>query len=216
MKVRWLGHSCFKLTESTGTSVLTDPYSLKGMEMPVSEADIVTVSHHHRDHDYLAKVKKPYRLVDSPIFTEIDGVMVMGTKTYHDNEQGAERGENIVFKYRMDGLDVCHMGDIGEECTIEIVQDLMPVDILLIPVGGTYTIDAEEAKKYVDALMPDIVIPMHYKTKDNKLDIDKVDEFLKLFDEEDIVYLESDTAEFDREDIDHEYTKVLVFDLPEA
>ena len=116
----------------------------------------------------------------------------------------------MVFKFRMDGVEVCHMGDIGEECSAMLVESIMPVNVLLIPVGGTYTIDAEMAKEYVDRIMPDVVIPMHYKTKDCDFDIAKVNEFLDLFDDDDIVYLDTDTVEFDRADFDGESTKVYV------
>ena len=91
-----------------------------------------------------------------------------------------------------------------------LVESIMPVNVLLIPVGGTYTIDAEMAKEYVDRIMPDVVIPMHYKTKDCDFDIAKVNEFLDLFDDDDIVYLDTDTVEFDRADFDGESTKVYV------
>ena len=125
---------------------------------------------------------------------------------------GTKRGDNLIFKFRMDGVEVCHLGDIGEECNIRVVETIMPVNILLIPVGGKYTIDAVEAKEYVDKIMPDIVIPMHYRTKDSIMDIDKVSDFIDLFPEEDVVYAESDSVEFDRADFDGESTKVIVLD----
>ena len=107
---------------------------------------------------------------------------------------------------------MCHMGDVGEECNAILVESLMPVNILLIPVGGNYTIDAQQAKEYVDRIMPDVVIPMHYKTKDCDFDIDKLNAFLDLFDDENIVYAEKETVEFDRADFDGEETKVLVLE----
>ena len=111
----------------------------------------------------------------------------------------------------MDGIDVCHMGDIGEELSVEVCESIGSVNILFIPVGGIYTIDAEKAKEYVDFLMPDVVIPMHYKTPSCKFDIDTVDSFLDLFDEEQIVYVSGEEAEFDREMFDGDNTKVYVF-----
>ena len=137
---------------------------------------------------------------------------MLAQRAYHDDKKGAARGEVLIFKYRMDGVDVCHMGDIGEECSGMMVESLMPVNILMIPVGGNFTIDAEQAKEYVDHIMPDIVIPMHYKTKDCEFDIAKVNEFLNLFDDENIIYAESATVEFDRADFNGEETKVLVLD----
>jgi L-ascorbate metabolism protein UlaG (beta-lactamase superfamily) len=142
----------------------------------------------------------------------LDGVEITGIKSFHDDEGGALRGENIIFKFRMDGLDVCHLGDIGENCTAELLEQILPIDILLIPVGGKYTIDSEQAKEYVDRIMPEIVIPMHYKTKDLKMDIDKPDGFLDLFEEEEVEYCEDNTLEFFRDDLSGEHTKVIMME----
>lgn len=213
MKLTWLGHSSFKLEESTGTTVVTDPYhSNVGYDMPEVEADIVTVSHTHADHNAVEKIKSSPTVLNRVGAYEIAGVHILAGHTYHDDKKGALRGDNLVFKYRMDGVDLCHMGDIGEECNVFLVETLMPVNVLMIPIGGNYTIDAKQAKEYVDRLMPDIVIPMHYKTKDCELDIDRLGEFLDLFDDENVVYAESSSVEFDRADFDGEDTKVLVLD----
>ncbi len=213
MKITWLGHSSFLLEESTGTKIVTDPYnSYVGYEMPDVEADIVTVSHAHNDHCCISKVSGDPTVLNRAGAYEIGGVHILASRSYHDDKKGSLRGDNLIFKYRMDGVDVCHMGDIGEECNAILVESIMPVNILMIPVGGNYTIDAKEAKEYVDRIMPDIVIPMHYKTKDCEFDIDKVNEFLSLFDDENIVYADSSTVEFDRADFDGEETKVLVLE----
>ncbi|HBP52557.1 MAG TPA: MBL fold metallo-hydrolase [Clostridiales bacterium] len=213
MKITWLGHSSFLLEESTGTKIVTDPYnSYVGYEMPDVEADIVTVSHAHSDHCCVSKVSGDPTVLNRAGAYEIGGVHILASRSYHDDKKGNLRGDNLIFKYRMDGVDVCHMGDIGEECNAILVESIMPVNILMIPVGGNYTIDAKEAKEYVDRIMPDIVIPMHYKTKDCEFDIDKVNEFLSLFDDENIVYADSTTVEFDRADFDGEETKVLVLE----
>ena len=101
------------------------------------------------------------------------------------------------------------MGDLGEECSSALIEAVLPVNVLLIPVGGTYTIDAEMAKEYVDRIMPDVVIPMHFRTRDCKLDIDKVDEFLKLFDEDIIEECEGNSLELSRSDLNGG-TKIIV------
>lgn len=213
MKLTWLGHSSFKLEESTGTTVVTDPYhSNVGYDMPSVNADIVTMSHKHDDHNNIENVSGAPTVLNRVGAYEIGGVHILAGHTYHDDKNGALRGENIVFKYRMDGVDLCHMGDIGEECNAILVERLMPVNVLMIPVGGNYTIDARQAKEYVDRIMPDIVIPMHYKTKDCDLDIDKVNDFIALFDDENVIYPESATIEFDRADFNGEETKVLVLE----
>jgi L-ascorbate metabolism protein UlaG (beta-lactamase superfamily) len=115
----------------------------------------------------------------------------------------------------MDGIDICHMGDIGEECSSELIDQLLPVNVLLIPVGGNYTIDAVMAKEYVDRLMPDIVIPMHYKTKKCKLDIDRADSFVELFDEENVQISEGESLEVLRDDLDGEETRLVLMEQSE-
>ena len=178
MKIEYLGHSCFKLTESTGTSIVCDPYSDEiGYAMRKVSADAVTVSHGHYDHNAVQNVDGAPLLIDGGQNNGLAGVEINSIKSFHDTSRGKKRGENTIFKFRMDGIDVCHLGDLGEKCSSDLIETLLPVDVLLIPVGGTYTIDAEMAKEYVDRIMPDIVIPMHYRTRDCKLDIDRVDEF---------------------------------------
>ena len=211
MIIEYLGHSCFKLTESTGTSIVCDPYSeeIVGYEMPKAEADVVTVSHHHSDHDLIENVGGKPVVIDKENNCDFDGVEINSIKSFHDASRGKKRGENMIFKFRMDGIDICHLGDLGEKCSSDLIETLLPVNVLLIPVGGTYTIDAEMAKEYVDRIMPDIVIPMHYRTKDCKLDIDKVDEFLNLFDEDVIEEAEGNSIELSRTDLSGE-TKIVV------
>lgn len=210
MIIEYLGHSCFKLTESTGTSVVCDPYSEEvGYAMPKVCADAVTVSHGHYDHDAVSNVGGNPVVIAKESSYDLPGVEINSIKSFHDECRGKKRGENVIFKFRMDGIDVCHLGDLGEGCSSELIETILPVDVLLIPVGGTYTIDAEMAKEYVDRIMPDIVIPMHYRTKDCKLDVDKVDEFLELFDGECVEEIDGDKIELSRSDLSGE-TKIIV------
>jgi L-ascorbate metabolism protein UlaG (beta-lactamase superfamily) len=216
MKIEYLGHSSFRLTESTGTTIVTDPYdSAIGLEMPSTEADAVTISHGHYDHNNVAAVGGNPVVLNKECSLELSGVQISSIKSYHDNAHGGERGENLIFKFRMDGIDVCHMGDVGEDCSSELIEMLLPVNVLLIPVGGNYTIDAAMAKEYVDRLMPEIVIPMHYKTKKSKLDIDKFDSFIELFDEENVEYCNEPSLEILRDDLHEEETKVIIMEQVE-
>ena len=212
MKLRYLGHSSFLLTESTGTSIVTDPYGDIGYRMPKVSANAVTISHGHYDHSNAKAVGGKPVVFDKEGQYELEGVSVSAIKTFHDNEQGGKRGENLIFKFRMDGLEICHLGDLGEECSSALIEELLPVHVLLIPVGGTYTIDAEQAKEYVDRIMPSIVIPMHYKTKGLDLDVDKVDGFLDLFENEDIEEIEGSEIELSRDDITEESTKIILME----
>lgn len=213
MNIKWLGHSCFALTESTGTVIVTDPYNAKevGYSMPEITATAVTVSHSHKDHNNVSAVKGNPAVISGVGSCEIDGVDINAFTTNHDEKSGKLRGTNLVFTYRLDGVTVCHLGDIGEECSARILDAIGSVDVLLIPVGGKYTIDAELAKDYVDKLMPSIVIPMHYQTDDCKLHIAPVSDFLDLFDENSITYVESDNIDVDRTRFDGDFdTEVIV------
>ncbi|HIR99382.1 MAG TPA: MBL fold metallo-hydrolase [Candidatus Coproplasma avistercoris] len=216
MKIRYLGHSSFQLIESTGTTIVTDPYSSSlGSEMPAVTADAVTVSHHHYDHDSVERVGGKPLVIDKEGSYELDGVDINSIRSFHDPEGGRLRGENIIFKFSMDGIEVCHLGDIGEECSTELIEALLPVDVLLIPVGGTYTIDAEQAKEYVDRIMPDIVIPMHYREKGKKLDVDRVEEFTDLFDEEEVDFEGGSEIDISREDLGGDTTRIIVMEKAE-
>lgn len=212
MKIRYLGHSSFLLTESTGTAIVCDPYDeTVGYKMPKVRADAVTVSHHHYDHDAIKNVGGNPVILDKEQGYELPGVVINAVKSFHDGEGGSLRGENVIFKFRMDGLDVCHLGDLGEECSTELIEAILPVNVLLIPVGGNYTIDAAMAKEYVDRIMPDVVIPMHYRVKGCEIDIDKVDEFMSLAEDEGYECEErEDEIELSREDVDEENTRIVL------
>ena len=174
------------------------------------------MSHDHYDHNNVKAVKGNPVVIDKEGNYEIGGVGITAIRSWHDNESGDKRGENLIFKFRMDGLEICHLGDLGEECSSSLLELLLPVHVLIIPVGGTYTLDAEQAKEYVDRIMPSIVIPMHYKTKGLDMDIDKVSEFTDLFDgsdaEGEIAELGDDELELFRDDITEESTKIIVME----
>lgn len=212
MKIEWLGHSSFRLTESTGTSIITDPFDGKkvGINFPEISADVVTVSHKHYDHAAVENVKDAKTVIDSVGAYELDGVQIYGFMSYHDDRKGALRGKNIVYKIRMDGVDILHLGDIGEELSPMLAELIGSVHILMIPIGGRYTINAEQAKEYVDMLMPDVVIPMHYMAEGYNTAYDELDEFLDLFDREDIEFSNNTVLEFNRTDFDGEKSRVII------
>ena len=212
MKIRYLGHSCFGFTESTGTTIVTDPYGDVGFSMPNTRAEAVTVSHSHFDHNNVKAVDGNPVIFDREGQYEIGGVEITAIKSYHDDENGKNRGENLIFKFRMDGVEVCHLGDLGEECSSSLIEALLPIHVLLIPVGGNYTINAQQAKEYVDRIMPSYVIPMHYKTKGLDIDVEKPDEFIDLFDGEDVEELETSEIELFRDDITEEQTKLILME----
>ena len=194
MKIQYLGHSCFRLISQTGTAIITDPYDsdMVGLNMPRLSCDVVTISHHHRDHDFVEGVKGNPALLEQSVAVAADDVAITSIPTYHDNQQGKLRGENHVFCFLVDGLKVVHMGDVGE-IDDNLVKQLHGCDVLMLPVGGVFTIDAIEAKKAVDKIQPKIVIPMHYKTEKHKFGLGELDQFTKLFDDGDLRYQHSET-----------------------
>ncbi len=195
MKIRYLGHSCFELTSTSGTKVITDPYKGVGYEMPDGLcADILTVSHGHFDHNYIEGVQAK-RVLSTPEPFTYGGVTVRAIECYHDEKQGSLRGNNLIFCMQIDGLSVCHTGDIGEPCSPALVEKIGKVDVLFIPVGGTYTVDAAGASAYIRAIRPKTVIPMHYKPSDGSLDIDGISPFLKLCEGEELTHAADGRAE---------------------
>ncbi|MBQ8685253.1 MAG: MBL fold metallo-hydrolase [Clostridia bacterium] len=182
MKIEYLGHSCFRLQTANGATVLTDPYTGVGYELPRGlKADILLVSHAHFDHAHIQAVSAQ-RVVNTAGEYELFGVKICGVESDHDPLGGTLRGKNIIYKIQADGLTVCHFGDLGEPCDPDILEKIGQVDVVLLPVGGNYTIDANEAKAYIDKIKPRAAIPMHYKPTDGTIDIDGAERFLRLFD----------------------------------
>jgi L-ascorbate metabolism protein UlaG (beta-lactamase superfamily) len=212
MKIRWMGHACFLITDKGGTRVLTDPFDQSvGYPLPEVEADIVTVSHGHFDHNYTQAVKGDFEVVDAAGSFTVRGIPIKGVATYHDEEKGAKRGKNNVYIMEIDRLKVCHLGDLGHVLDDDTVKDIGPVDVLLIPVGGYYTIDAQTAVKVVGQLKPRLVIPMHFKTAVMNFPIVGVDDFLNKIGKGDRVG--SNEIEVSAEDLgDTMQVKVLDFE----
>lgn len=166
MKIKWLGHSCFLITSENGTKVLTDPYNkLVGYKLPEIEADIISTSHNHNDHNNINAVQGSYVHINDPGGFSKNGIEIKGVETFHDKVSGAKRGKNTIFKFIIDEVNVCHCGDIGHILESNQIEGIGKVDILFLPVGGLFTIDAYDAVKVMKQLNPTVVIPMHYRTK---------------------------------------------------
>lgn len=185
MRIRFLGHSAFLIITQKGTRIITDPYQPGAFggaigHAPIPEtADIVTISHQHADHNDAKDLPGTVTVFDQPGEYDELGVRLRGVSTYHDDKGGRERGANIAWVIAADGLHVCHLGDLGMILEAGHVGAVGPIDVLLIPVGGTFTIDAAGATRVVEALKPRLVIPMHYRTAKTKLNLDYVDNFLR-------------------------------------
>ncbi|MGB9792852.1 MAG: MBL fold metallo-hydrolase [Thermacetogeniaceae bacterium] len=181
MGIRWLGHACF-LCEGSGVRLLTDPFSKEvGYKLPQEAVDVVTVSHDHYDHNAVDLLPGSPQVIREAGEHEAKGIKVRGFEVYHDEVKGAKRGKNIVFTWEMDGVRLCHLGDLGHVLDQQTVAAIGDVDILMIPVGGVYTIDAAAAHKVVDQLKPRLVLPMHYKTPSLKFELAPVDDFTRRF-----------------------------------
>ena len=201
MKIEYLGHSCFLFTSENGIKILTDPYTKVGYELPEGiTSDITLVSHGHFDHSATHRIKSGKILTESGRCV-IQGVEIVGVKTYHDPAQGKLRGKNTIYTFTIDGITVCHLGDLGEVYSEATAQRIGSADILLLPIGGTYTIDAREAKLYADKISPKIIIPMHYRPVDGQLDIADATPFLRLYNREEITEILSGEYEVDKNGI---------------
>lgn len=179
MKITWLGHAAF-LLETEGIKIVTDPYDNSIGYGPITTpVDIAVVSHDHFDHNDVKRLKGNPETVQGSGTFNVKGITFTGIDTYHDDEQGTQRGDNVVFIIEAEGLRLCHAGDLGHTLSADQIQAIGRVDILLLPVGGTYTVDAAEATRVMDALNPRLVIPMHFKTKVLDFPITGVDPFLE-------------------------------------
>ncbi len=186
MKIRWLGHSAFVLTSGSGTKVLTDPYESGSYEgavgyKPITEkVQVVTSSHSHEDHYCLKGLPEGFECITDPGEHQAAGISIEGIKTYHDETEGKDRGRNIIYVIEVDGVRVCHMGDLGHELSPDQLAALGKVDVLLIPVGGFFTIGPKEAVSMMKELSPAVTIPMHFKTDVLGFPIKPVEDFLSL------------------------------------
>lgn len=181
MVITWYGQSCFKI-QSGDTVVFTDPFNKEiGLTPPRGQANVVTISHNHFDHNNAQSLSGEPLVINRPGEYETKGVGVKGIFSYHDKKEGKERGTNTIYVIEIEGMKICHLGDLGqEELTSEQLEQINGVDILMIPVGGVATIDGEEAAEIINNIEPRLVIPMHYKFPGVNLPkFDGVDVFLK-------------------------------------
>ena len=180
MTISWFGQSCFRIEAKEG-SILTDPFSKDiGLKPPKIKDDLVLVSHNHYDHNNVEDAPAETFIIKNPGEYEKNGIAVLGINSYHDKSEGKERGSNTIYVIKAEDMTVCHLGDLGQEKLDEKqVEEIGDVDILMIPVGGSYTINYKEALEVISQIEPKIVIPMHYKVKDLNVDIESADKFVK-------------------------------------
>ncbi len=185
MKVKWLGHAAFLVTSDEGSRVIIDPYESGSYDGAVrygaitEEADCVLVTHDHADHNAVAALPGNPEVVRGAGQRSMGGLTLKGVLTYHDETGGSQRGKNTAFVFEMGGVTFCHLGDLGHTLSDKQIAEIGPVDVLFIPVGGFFTIDASHASRVVEQLSPKIVVPMHYKTERCGFPIAGVEPFLQ-------------------------------------
>ena len=182
MQIQYLGHSSFRLTgkdlKGNNISLVTDPFGNDyGIKMPSVEADIVTVSHNHNDHNNIKAVKGDPYIIDVAGEYEIKDIFIQGIDSLH-GEKTEDRGQNIIYRINFEDIVLAHLGDLGHVLDTKQIECLEGTDVLFIPVGGKYTLDAKKAVEVINQIEPRIVIPMHFKVKGLNMDINGVDKFI--------------------------------------
>lgn len=180
MTITWYGHSCFRL-ESKDLSLLIDPFSPEiGLRPPKIKDNITLVSHEHYDHNNVEDLPEDTFLIKGPGEYEVKGIFIKGIQSFHDKNQGQDRGLNTIYTIKMEDMVITHMGDFGQSVlSEEQIEKIGDADILMIPTGGVYTINYKEAVEAISQIEPKIVIPMHYKIPGLKIDIEGPEKFLK-------------------------------------
>jgi L-ascorbate metabolism protein UlaG (beta-lactamase superfamily) len=192
MKIYWYGQSCFEIRATSvdakkKTRIVIDPYENNtGLKLPLLQADLVLITH-NRDNSNIRAVKgNPFIISESGEY-EVKEVFVRGMSSICSSHEEKDLDENIIYLIEVEGIKICHLGNLGQkELTVEQLENIGDSDILMLPVGGKYTIDAETAQKITNQIEPKIIIPMYYKIKGLKIDLDGVDEFLKTMGQEDL------------------------------
>ncbi len=180
MNISWFGHSCFRIEAKEG-SILIDPFSKEiGLKPPRIKDDVVLVSHHHFDHDNTGEANPEAFIIDGPGEYEKQGISIRGISSFHDKSAGKERGTNTIYVIKAEDMTICHLGDYGQDKFDDRqLEEIGDVDILMVPIGGVYTIDYKEAASVISQIEPKIIIPMHYKIKNLKVEINGPEKFLK-------------------------------------
>ncbi len=185
MNITWYGQSCFQISSTQNkdnhVSIVIDPFDENtGLRVPRLQADIVLITHDHHDHNNIKAVSGQPLVIKGPGEYDVKRVFIQGISGYHDNAQGAQRGDITIYTIEAEGIRLCHLADLGQKELSSIQLDKIgDVDILMIPVGGVYTIDAAEAVKVIAQIEPKIIIPMHYKIPKLKIELHNIDKFLK-------------------------------------
>jgi L-ascorbate metabolism protein UlaG (beta-lactamase superfamily) len=214
MEIVFYGHACFGI-KTKKARIIIDPYEEQlGAKLPPLKADIVAVTHNHFDHNFVAAVAGPEKgiapkVINGPGEYEIQGLEIEGVASYHDDKQGAERGPNTIYLFNAEGIKVCHLGDLGQSAlTDEQLEKLSLVDVLMVPVGGHFCLDAKRAVTVINQIEPKIIIPMHYQEDWLKgIEFDSLDKFIQ---EIGMDYETLDVLRLSASDIPEEERKLII------
>jgi len=208
MIIQWLGQSAFKIQDKELT-IAIDPHDKTGLKMPKFQADLLLVTHDHEDHNNVKAIKGTPFIINGPGEYEVKNVFVYGLKAFHDNKEGTERGKITCYVIEINGIKIAHLSDLGQDNLNERQLSILEgVDILLIPVGGTYTINGTGAVKIISQIQPRIIVPMHYKIPGLKIKLEPVETFLKEFGVNDPEKM--DKLKIQKKDLPQEETKVII------
>jgi len=184
MNIQYYGHSCFKITTKPAgrgreeVIIFIDPFDKSvGLRPPQGQADLALVTHNHPDHNNVAALKGEPYVIDIPGEYSIKGVNIVGLNSFHDDKNGELRGLNTFYILESEDLRICHLGDLGSDLSEKQLEDINGIDVLMIPIGGKYTIDGKKAAEIIKRIEPKIAIPMHFKMKGSILDIDDEKKF---------------------------------------
>ncbi len=214
MKIKWYGHAAFSLQTQDGVHIIIDPYESGAFSGALTygkitdKADIVLITHDHADHNYTGGITGTYRDIRTEGVFDVKGVRVTAIPTFHDTSKGQERGQNLVFVIEADGLRLVHLGDLGHGLSQDVIKRIGKTDILFIPVGGYFTIDAREATRVMNDINPAVTIPMHFKTEKVEFPITGVSEFTK--DKKNVRTLKSSEVEITRETLPRQPETVVL------
>ncbi len=211
LRIRWHGHACFEIDGSV--TVVTDPHDGKslGIPPPKVKADVVLISHDHFDHNCARIVQgSDSAVVSKPVMTVERGVRIEGIEAAHDSEGGARRGKMTLFRFELDGIRLCHLGDLGHRLDEETIDRIAPVDVLFVPVGDTFTIGPETAKEVVAAIGPKVAVPMHYRVPGLGLALKPVQSFIDHYEKAQVVKVGNE-VDFSPEELPATGTEIWVF-----
>jgi L-ascorbate metabolism protein UlaG (beta-lactamase superfamily) len=187
MRITWHGHSCFEVKD--GVTIVTDPHDGKsiGIKQPVVKADIVLISHEHFDHNCARIVRGDFKCVRESGRRIEKGVDIRGVPAFHDDSYGAKRGKVNIFRFVLDGVVFCHLGDLGHMLDEATIAELLPIDVLFLPVGGVFTIDGKQARELIGILKPKVAVPMHFRIGGLSMSIHTINDFLEGLPEDRVV-----------------------------